>query len=192
MTARKQKGNTNPHPVDSTTRTCCGGIGDHTAECPPALRIFDTAGSMAPVNLDPTAPEIVRWDELTGDVDIYHGGDASKVLDVPRPSWCDPDEDFYGDSIDSFGYGSAVARVVVSNGTGVSDGESLDPARVTVQALMAASGYVHYGIQICLSRATGADKDRLWINSKMTLTPAEALELADVLRAAVDLTGVEQ
>lgn len=23
----------NPHPVDSTTRTCCGGIGDHAQDC---------------------------------------------------------------------------------------------------------------------------------------------------------------
>lgn len=24
----------NKHPVDSATRECCGGIGDHAAECP--------------------------------------------------------------------------------------------------------------------------------------------------------------
>ncbi|MGW0158476.1 hypothetical protein ACWDUN_04040 [Mycobacterium sp. NPDC003323] len=24
----------NPHPVDSATRTCCGGIGTHTRDCP--------------------------------------------------------------------------------------------------------------------------------------------------------------
>lgn len=37
---------TNPYPVDSATRTCCGGIGRHTRECslvvpPPGAHIVD-------------------------------------------------------------------------------------------------------------------------------------------------------
>jgi hypothetical protein len=160
---------------------------EDTAEASPA--------ELEVVDLDPPTPPdpaIARWEALTGEVDIYHGGDASKVLGMPRPSWCDPDEDFTGSRVDDFGYGSAIARVVVSSAAGVGDDESLVPARVTVQAVMGTTNSIRCGIQICLARATGTDKSRPWINSKMNLTPAEALELADVLRAAVGLIGIEK
>lgn len=31
---------TTSHPVDSTTRPCCGGIGTHTRDCPPTMQDY--------------------------------------------------------------------------------------------------------------------------------------------------------
>lgn len=191
MTARKQKGNTNPHPVDSTTRTCCGGIGDHTAECPPALRFFDTGAE--PVDLDPPAPAIANWNALTGEVDIEHGGDASKVVTFPRPAWSDPSEDFIGNTLQNAGYASAVARVAASLEKGCDDGDTLEPARVGVQTVKAmGADVIQYGVEITFSRAIGKDEDKPWVNSMMTLTIEETMELVHVLRAAVALAEADQ
>jgi len=48
---------TNPHPVDSTTRTCCGGIGRHTLGCIPppagAVVVSDWYDDNEPMNAPP-------------------------------------------------------------------------------------------------------------------------------------------
>jgi hypothetical protein len=196
MAARTKKSNTT-HPVDSTTRSCCGGIGDHTAECPPALRIFDT-GNSDPVDLDPPAPEILRWQELADrDVNIYHEGDASKVLAAPRPAWSDPAEDAIGDSPSEAVYQSAPAKVALTLEPGLPYGDDeLDPTRVVVRAFM---GHMCeqsvYGIEVKLCRPIKGRKhsdDKPWFHTRMSLTISEARELVEVLQAAIDLIGGEK
>ncbi|WP_407689724.1 hypothetical protein [Mycobacterium sp. HUMS_1102779] len=49
---------TNPHPVDSETRACCGGIGRHVPDCP----------EMAAVPMPAGASRVFNWEsaEVTG------------------------------------------------------------------------------------------------------------------------------
>lgn len=185
MAARAKKSNTTPSPVDSATRTCCGGIGDHTAECPPALRIFDT--DREPVELDPPDPALARWEELSDwDGITDHGGDAEDMLPFPRPAWADPDHDVFGQSYISTCYAAPPARVAVKQAPGkrISD-YRWAPAGALVSARLYGTGIT----EVHLTLARWNQDEKKWITLALGISPDEALELADVLRAAVDLFG---
>lgn len=146
-----------------------------------------------PIDLDPPSPALARWEALNHDAEIYHDGDASKVIPVPRPVWSDPDQDVVGDRANTTSYRSSVARVISSAERGVDLDDSLDQARVCVQVKMSAAvDCIRYAVQLTLSRANGPDRDKPWTNSTMTLTISEVEELIDVLSAAVELTGGEK
>lgn len=180
MTAPTKKSNTtNPYPVDSTTRTCCGGIGSHTAEC-----------TLPPVNLDPPNPAIARWEALAErPFEIRHDGDASLILgdQHPRPEWSDPDFDIVGRSHLSSGYKSQPVRVRASHAFGVNhDDEVWQPACAFVHATL--WGNSHESITVTLSRIGDGGK---WNNTAMSFQPHEAQELIEVLQAALALLGRE-
>lgn len=174
-----------PYPVDSTTRTCCGGIGDHTPDCPPALRFFDTE----PVNLDPEPeipPEIARWNELADrDIDVYHGGDAERVIPFPRPTWADADRDHIGQNIAESCYRSACAAISASWVDGDNDGDSLEMGGARVAAVMHGDGTT--AVNLSVRKRSGTKE--AWSGVGVIFTPAEAALLSDALLAAVDLIG---
>lgn len=165
----------------TTTRTKCNADKVTEAPAPAELDVQE---------LDPPDPAIARWQELADrDVDIYHDGDASKVIAEPRPAWSDPAEDLIGSAVSSFAYASSPVRIVNKLGYGVGDEESLKPARVYIRAVFAPQNALRQGVQIGLSRATGKTKDKPWINSEMILTTDEVSDLVDALTAALDLFG---
>lgn len=178
MAAQTKKSNTkDPYPVDSATRTCCGGIGNHTAEC-----------SLEPIDLDPPDPALARWEELSDwDGIVHHYGDAEKVIPFPRPAWSDPDEDDFGQSHRSTCYGSRPARVAIHQGPGnYINGSQWAPAAALVSARLWGDGLTNVNLTL-----TNIDAGK-WRSTALRLTASEALELADVLRAAVDLIGGEK
>ncbi|WP_422745173.1 hypothetical protein ACN27E_23565 [Mycobacterium sp. WMMD1722] len=145
---------------------------------------------LEPVDLDPRPPHLEAWDRLCekagGNGTIYHGGDASVVMSIPRPIWADPDEDLVGRSMLVTSYKSSSAYVTFSHQTGKSDGEKWYSAGMYISAKMFDDGEPLIGISY-------SDADMItgeW-NKPVTanMTPAEALELAEVLRAAVALFG---
>ncbi|OBB18547.1 hypothetical protein A5761_08670 [Mycolicibacterium setense] len=148
---------------------------------PAALEFFDTE----PVNLDPPAPELARWQELADQpIVIPHGGDASKVLNFPRPDWADPDMDYVGSSVGTSAYRSEPVRIAAR---GCLDSRNVDgvitPAHVNVAAELWGGGTRK--IHLDLARFEGKG----WSEPMIGLYLDEALQLADALRAAVDLFG---
>ncbi|OBG43011.1 hypothetical protein [Mycolicibacterium fortuitum] len=156
----------------------------------PALRFFDT-DSAEPVNLDPPAPALERWRELTDrGFEVRHDGDAEKILGGvhPRPVWADPDFDETGRSHLSTSYGSEPVRVISSHNFGVDHGDVWQPACAFVSAHL--YGNSHESVTVTLSQVVDGDGGKSkWQNIGMSFQPHEALELAEVLRAAVDLFG---
>lgn len=139
---------------------------------------------LAPVELDPPDPALARWQELADrDIDIYHDGDAEKVIPFPRPAWADPDRDDIAGTWQGSCYRSAVVEIASMSAGGHNDDESLRPAHFTVTARIHGNGYVVIGV---LTRRFIDDEWREWGGS---IHPAGALELADALRAAVDMVG---
>ncbi|CAJ1495120.1 hypothetical protein [[Mycobacterium] burgundiense] len=140
---------------------------------------------LQPVELDPPDPALVRWQELADrDWMICHDGDASKVLEFPRPEWAVEDSDHIGKS--PFGTAYRSERAVVT-ARGCADARNKDglmsPAHVNVLAELWESGTrkVYLGI--------ARFENEKWSETMLGLYPSEALELAEVLRAAVDLLG---
>ena len=167
----------NKYPVDSETRACCGGIGAHTFDC--------DHPEAPPINLDPPAPELVRWQELVDrGVLVAHNGDVSELISVPRPAWSDPYEDSISEILGGCYYASDQIRIPLQYRPGEIRDGYFEPATMRVRAKMGFDGDKFVG----LSR-------RETINGKWTLiegvglTPAEATELAEALLAAVDLIG---
>jgi hypothetical protein len=139
-----------------------------------------------PVELDPPSPEIVRWRQLAErETIIYHDGDATNIIPFPRPAWADPDCDIVSDRLDRCYYTTEFARIPVSTRAGAVDADAFMPAHFDVRAKLGGDGHPIVGMGL------------RWRNSKgewcyefsLGVTPAEALEFADVLRAAVDLLG---
>lgn len=140
-----------------------------------------------PVTLDPPAPEIVRWQALADrDIDIYHDGDAEKVIPFPRPAWADPDLDDIAATWQSSFYRSAPVEVASNTNGGCNDGETLAPGRFRVSTRIHGCGQIVIGIM------TRRFIDGEWHEWGGSIHPAGALELAEVLRAAVDLIGDEK
>lgn len=153
------------------------------------------AGDVEPINLDPPDPKLARWQELAErDVDIYHDGDASLVINAPRPAWSDPGEDYISTAGTASVYMSAPALVPLSldRALKTDDGDTLQPARLAVRAMMGTSAdQVLHAIEIKLVRpAKDAQKsDKPWMHTPVSLTIREARELVDTLIAATDLIG---
>lgn len=143
---------------------------------------------LEPVNLDPPNPAITRWHELADwDGIIYHDGDAEAMLPFPRPAWADADEDEFGQSYISTCYSSRPVRVAVKQAPGNRiDDDRWAPAAALVSAELYGTGITKVSLTL-----TNISEGK-WHAIALGLSPAEALELADVLRAAVDLFGGEQ
>lgn len=97
---------------------------------------------MEVVDLDPPNPAIVRWQELADRVlPIQHDGDATKLLDFPRPEWSDEDADFVGDSAFNVAYRSERVSVAAKGCSSARNVAGLmTPAHVNVIAELWSSG----------------------------------------------------
>ncbi len=157
-----------------------------------ALASSEPAVDLEPVDLDPRAPELDAWERLcekaNGDGTLYHGGDASTIMTIPRPIWADPDKDAVGRSMLVTCYKSTAAYVTFSHQTGKADGDYWYSAGMYVSAKCFDDGEPLIGISYSDADMTSGEWNK---PTTANLTPAEALELADVLRAAVALFGVE-
>lgn len=140
---------------------------------------------LEPVDLDGPDPAITRWQDLADrQIHIYHEGDASKVLEFPRPSWACEDEDHIGGSPFNSAYRSERASVAARGCSAARNVKGLmTPAHVNVLAELWESGTK----KVYLGIARYEDHD--WDEMMIGLYPAEALELAEVLQAAVNLLG---
>lgn len=110
---------------------------------------------------------------------IRHGGDAEKVMPMPRPVWASRDRDQIGRSLLATCYRSDVATVPATNvgGWHFEDEEEYLPARVDVCAKLFGNHVAMVGISLVRpSQQQG-----------FSLTPDEARQLAEVLTAAADL-----
>lgn len=143
---------------------------------------------LVPVELDPPDPALARWEELSdwGGI-IYHNGDAEAMLPFPRPAWADADEDEFGQSYISTCYSSRPARVAIKQAPGNRiDADRWAPAAALVSAELYGTGITKVSLTLTNIR------EGKWFSIALALSAAEALELADVLRAAVDLFGGDQ
>ncbi|MGE2835464.1 hypothetical protein [Mycobacterium sp. SMC-4] len=147
----------------------------------------EVSADQQPVNLDPPNPAIARWQELAErDTDIYHGGDAEKMMPFPRPAWADPDWDDVATTWQAACYRGAPVYVASFSGSGEDDGEIVRPACVRVIPRIHGCGSKLVGINI--RRFVGGK----WHEWGTSIQPEGALELADVLRAAVEVMGDEK
>lgn len=143
---------------------------------------------LVPVELDPPDPALARWKELADwDGIIHHNGDAEAMLPFPRPAWADLDEDDFGQSYISTCYSSRPVRVAVKQAPGNRiDADRWAPAAALVSAELYGTGIAKVSLTLTNIR------EGRWHSVALGLSVAEALELADVLRAAVDLLGGEK
>lgn len=147
---------------------------------------------LEPVELDPPDPALARWQELADrNVDVHHDGDAEKILGHihPRPKWSDPEQDQTGRSHLSTAYSSRPVRVVASHNFGQDHGDWWEPAVAWVSARL--YGNSHESVRVTFSQRDDSDGGR-WQNVAMSFQPNEAVELANVLLAAIDLIGGEK
>lgn len=141
---------------------------------------------LAPLELDPPDPALARWQELADRMTaIRHAGDAERVMPFPRPAWADEDYDVIGTSVPSSLYRSRSVEVA-ARWFGGSDDDVFTPSIIAVHGKVDGDGIRSIGVT---SRRT---VDRKWQDFAMSLSVAGALELAGVLRAAVDLLGGER
>lgn len=144
---------------------------------------------LEPVELDPPAPEIARWQELADrgidKTQIYHAGDASAVMPIPRPPWADEDSDLVGRSLLISAYKSRSVSIPIHKSAGKNKDGFWYSACVHVSAKLFAYDSEPV-IPITLSSVGAAGT---WETKTENLTLEAARELADVLRAAVDLIG---
>ena len=148
---------------------------------PAALEFFNTK----PVELDSPDPALARWQELADQaIVVPHHDDASKVVGFPRPEWADPDMDHVGSSDGTSAYRSERVRIAAR---GCLDSRNVDgvitPAHVNVVAELWGGGTRK--IYLGFARY----EDARWSEPMIGLYLDEALQVADALRAAVDLFG---
>lgn len=157
----------------------------------PKKKINTDAVDLEPIDLDPPNPAIARWEELADwDGIIHHDGDAEKMLPFPRPAWADPDEDEFGQSLHSTNYSSRPVRVSARYAPGnLIDDNSWAPAAALVSAELAGDGIAKVLLTVSNMKGGSVKNGGVWLGQAIGLTVDEALELADVLRAAVDLIG---
>ncbi|MDX1890125.1 hypothetical protein [Mycolicibacterium sp. 050158] len=150
--------------------------------------VVASSAELAPVELDPPSPAVTRWIELTEkDVVVDHGGDASKVIPMPRPAWSEPYRDVIGRSWATSYYCSEFANIAIRQGTfGENDGESLNPAKIQVRAKLCGDSSKWVGLTL---RAMNDDE---WHTAGLGIRPQEAVELANALLAAVAILDGEQ
>lgn len=176
----------NPYPVDSGNVTMGDGI--PAADLDALIARTSTATETEVVDLDDPDPAAVRrWNQLAEDSEsayLHHGGDAEKIIPFPRPSWCDPDEDFIGDGLAGCGYQSAITRIPVANSKGEDDGTYCRRATVDVSAGIFGVG--NPAVFMNVRKKTDAGR---WTAVGPTLNAAEARQLAQALLAAADLIG---
>lgn len=110
---------------------------------------------------------------------VQHDGDLEKVMPFPRPLWADPDRDQIGTSLPGSCYRSAIASVPATHARGWLDDDWVT-ARVDVATKQYGNGFAMVGLTLAKPATAGADVG-------LSLTPDEATQLADVLRAAADL-----
>ncbi|SKZ99144.1 Uncharacterised protein [Mycobacteroides abscessus subsp. abscessus] len=112
---------------------------------------------------------------------IQHGGDLARMMPFPRPVWADPDRDQIGESLTGSCYRSASASVPATHARGWGfDGVEWLTARLLVSAKQYGNGVQMVGLSLVNHATEGTSVG-------LSLTPDEALQLADVLRAAADL-----
>lgn len=160
----------------------------------PRKKPIDESVNIEPVNLDPPDPALARWQELADlTIVITHDGDAEKVMPFPRPAWADPDEDSIGNTMGGSFYRSTPVDVATPTAGGYkADNGALVPAHFTVSTRIHGNGMALVGLRISryvVSNNEAKDGESRWIEWSASMPPATALELADVLRAAVDLLG---
>lgn len=143
------------------------------------------------IDLDPKpeiAPEIVRWQELADrDITVYHDGDIEKYMPFPRPAWAHKGYDHAGYSILNSAYMSTVAHIPLSQSPGVDHGDMWEPAYVSVRALVWGNGVHKITVHKYLPAGKNDEKPAIAIS--FSVTPAEAVDLAQAILAAVDLIG---
>lgn len=167
-----------PYPLDSTTRECCGGIGGHTPDCPDYAPV---------VELDQPTPELARWQERAAvDLNIEHDGDVSTLLPIPRPSWSDPDYDYVSTRLSFCEYRSEPAEMALTRLPSINQNGMCFPSKIDVSAKMAGiEGLPCVGVTT--KRIISGKVEPLGV----TLTLAEANELAELLIAAANLAVSE-
>ncbi|KRD04959.1 hypothetical protein ASE48_20170 [Mycobacterium sp. Root265] len=142
---------------------------------------------LTPVELDPPDPVLARWEELSGrDIAIDHGGDAEKIIPIPRPAWADPDCDEIGKSVGWTTFNSTTAHVPANRMGGEAIGECLLPCGFRVRGRLIGDGWA--GVGITMTRYL----DEKWNSLGITLTLDEARDFANVILAAVDMVGGEK
>ncbi|WP_285034581.1 hypothetical protein [Mycolicibacterium sp. lyk4-40-TYG-92] len=140
--------------------------------------------STEPVELDPPDPALTRWQQLAArDIEVEHDGDAEKIVPFPRPAWADPDYDRIAGTTTGCWYQSTPVRVASHTGGGTCDDGIFEPAHFKISARVHGNGNRLIGFTMI--RRQGGQ----WEEAGMSMTPADAQELADVLRAAVDIFG---
>ncbi|TXI63307.1 hypothetical protein [Mycolicibacterium mageritense] len=153
----------------------------------PKKKIVTEVVDLDPVDLDPPDPAIARWEEFAArDIDIEHDGDAEKVIPFPRPAWADPSRDDVCATSQESSYRSPKVLVASLTAGGCDDGGWLEPASAGVSARVHGNGNRLVGLTI--RRYVNEE----WREFGMSMPPSAAVELADVLRAAVDLFGSGQ
>lgn len=140
-----------------------------------------------PINLDPPKPALKRWEELAErELSIEHNGDAEAIMPFPRPEWADPDRDIVGRSRLVTCYESNAAWVPLGQQPGKSDSEVWFPAGIYVCAKIYSDRGQVIGFSINdVDFGTGEWKTPVAVN----MTAGEAVDLANVLLAAVELLG---
>ena len=161
-----------------------------------AATAAEAPAELEPVELDPPDPTLVRWREFADRVvDIVHDGDASKVINTPRPAWSDPDEDVVDVVLGGSIYMSKPAKVALrlERGVEADDGDTLKPARMAVRAFAGRMCDKDLpGIEVKFVRAIKGKTDddhKPWMHTRTILMVSEARELVDVLLAAIELVG---
>ncbi|QFS93536.1 hypothetical protein FIV07_22485 [Mycobacterium sp. THAF192] len=154
--------------------------------------IRDTSDAeLAPVDLDPPDPALVRWQHLADrDISVRHDGDASKVLAFPRPAWADAAFDQVGVGWRDTCYRSEPVDVALKNGKSCMSTESVwEPASIRVSGHQFGGGDDPM-IQLSIRKLYDSEVGWRYFGAGMRLE--EATELAHVLLAAVALVGGER
>ncbi len=144
---------------------------------------------LSPVELDPPAElaPVARWQKLAEEADdelaVYHCGNAELVMPMPRPAWSAPALDLIGACIDHCAYRSMTTEIAASRAGGQNDGTYWERDSVGVAAMLWGDGTASVNLRI--RRRIGNE----WKRYAIIITRDEAIKLAEVLRAAVDLTG---
>lgn len=147
---------------------------------------------LTPVELDPPDPAITRWQELSGGDTAVPIDEltAEAIIPFPRPRWADPDFDLVPEGTSTWAgncaYRATKARIPTFLDLGMVDDYGYQPA--TVQVIPCQIGTGQLGINIGFRKAANGG----WAVNSVLLTPTAALQVADVLRAAVDLIGGER
>lgn len=203
------------HPVDSTTRACCDGIGRHTPDCPEPQRSTDT--ETRPVPAPPGAVHLLPWEAPTttglaewvryfdGTTRVVHLDNRDRDIEVTiegtqwedgrvgsprvRVRDIDPDNPLTVEQARALGAALTAAAVEVKE---LADyRHHRDTARV-IPAMVTGAADVR--IDVCTDEDSDGAERYITLNGQIhLLNPAAVRRVArELLDAADELEGAEQ